>query len=141
MDNKDFIRSLISFDDEVVDVSTGYVDVGSGARVWRRDRKEERDIIRRAKSAYEREGYDQLVFVNRDGEYTFTRIYNGWYDSNSWDIIKVIALVSKGYGRVPSVYNAYDRTGQSRIYIQIYLEHRGFPKDRLKELTDVSDNE
>ena len=136
MDNKDFIRSLISFDDEGVDVSTGYVDIGSGARVWHRDRKKERDIIRRAKSAYEREGYDQLVFVNKDGEYTFTRIYDGWYDRNSWDIIKVIAVLATGYNRVPSVYKTYSKEGKDYLFLRMYLKSKGFPAEVTEKLID-----
>lgn len=54
------------------------------------------DIISNAKETAKRDGYDQLVYLSNDGEYSFMRLYPGMR-SCLWDMKQIVGFALYDY--------------------------------------------
>lgn len=75
-----------------------------------------KQIINNAKKAAKRDGYDQIVFAEKDGSYTFTRLYT---DLKLYNVESVVAIVKINYNTIDGV-NVITNTNEINIKVRTY---------------------
>jgi len=76
--------------------------------------KELLQAIRNAKSAAKRDGYDQLLYLAKDGTYTITRLYSGTAEG-LWDMKEMVGFAVYNFKtETANYYSLRNRTEKAK---------------------------